>query len=332
MFHRAELFRPKKVSLLVMTSQPRYLPEGGALVEVTCRTIQGRFLLRPSSELEEIVAGVLARAYANYPVDIVAVTCLSNHVHLLLRPETQFLLSMFMGFFKRNVTKEVNRLHGWEGPAWHGRYKAIPVEDRESVQVARFRYLLAQGVKEHLVSRVVDWPGLHFGKTLLRGKTELRGIWINRTAECRARNQRQQLSLEDLREPEVVPLAKLPCWAHLSWSEYRRRVQDLVMEIEATATAERRAQGLHVVGAGKVAKRHPHTRPGTMEKTHAPRFHAESRQSRIDMYRAYGEFLGAYREAANRLKKGVAPYAFPEGCFPPALPYVGVTGLPPDSS
>ena len=34
----------------------RYIPEEGALVEVTCRTLQGRLLLRPSPELNDIAA------------------------------------------------------------------------------------------------------------------------------------------------------------------------------------------------------------------------------------------------------------------------------------
>jgi len=40
----------------------RYLPEGGALVEVTCRTLQGRLLLRPDPELNDIAAGILGRS------------------------------------------------------------------------------------------------------------------------------------------------------------------------------------------------------------------------------------------------------------------------------
>jgi hypothetical protein len=45
-----------------MSRRLRYVPEGGALVEVTCRTVHSRFLLRPSLALNEIVLGVLARA------------------------------------------------------------------------------------------------------------------------------------------------------------------------------------------------------------------------------------------------------------------------------
>jgi hypothetical protein len=48
-------------------------------VEVTCRTIQGRFLLKPSDELREIVIGTLSRAQRLYPVDIHAFVFMSNH-------------------------------------------------------------------------------------------------------------------------------------------------------------------------------------------------------------------------------------------------------------
>jgi hypothetical protein len=57
----------------------RYLPEGGALVEVTCRTLQGRLLLRPDPELNDIAAGILGRSQRLYPVDIVGYVVASNH-------------------------------------------------------------------------------------------------------------------------------------------------------------------------------------------------------------------------------------------------------------
>jgi hypothetical protein len=45
-----------------MSRHLRFVPDGGALVEVTCRTIQGRLLLRPSQQLNDIVLGILGRA------------------------------------------------------------------------------------------------------------------------------------------------------------------------------------------------------------------------------------------------------------------------------
>jgi hypothetical protein len=44
----------------------RFVPEGGALVEVTVRTDQSRMLLRPSHVLNEVVLGVLGRAQRRY--------------------------------------------------------------------------------------------------------------------------------------------------------------------------------------------------------------------------------------------------------------------------
>jgi hypothetical protein len=45
-----------------MARRLRHTPEGGALFDVTCRTIQSRFLLQPGPLLNEIILGALARA------------------------------------------------------------------------------------------------------------------------------------------------------------------------------------------------------------------------------------------------------------------------------
>ncbi|HEX3125850.1 MAG TPA: hypothetical protein VH394_00825, partial [Thermoanaerobaculia bacterium] len=62
----------------------RYVSPGGSLVEVTVRTLQSQYLLRPSPSLNEIVGGVLGRAQALHPVRCHAAVFLSTHFHLLL--------------------------------------------------------------------------------------------------------------------------------------------------------------------------------------------------------------------------------------------------------
>jgi hypothetical protein len=57
----------------------RFIPEDGALVEVTTRCIQSRLLLTPRPLLNEIILGVLARAARLYGVSVVAFCFLSNH-------------------------------------------------------------------------------------------------------------------------------------------------------------------------------------------------------------------------------------------------------------
>jgi REP element-mobilizing transposase RayT len=132
----------------------RYIPDGGALVEVTCRTLQGRLLLRPSPELNDITAGILGRTQRLYPVDIVAFQALSNHYHALLFVKSAKRLAEFAGYLNSNLAREVGRLTGWTGKVWGKRYQAIPISDEEEAQVARLKYVLSHGVKENLEARL----------------------------------------------------------------------------------------------------------------------------------------------------------------------------------
>ena len=47
-----------------------------------------------------------------------------------------------------------------------------------------------------------------------------------------------------------------------------------------------------------------------------------SRRVRQDLYRMDGPFVAAFREAAEQLKAGHQSARFPEGSFPPGLPFV----------
>ena len=57
----------------------RYVPEGGAFVEITINTIQGRYLLRPDwrGRVNELVLGVIGRAQRLYSISIVGISVLS---------------------------------------------------------------------------------------------------------------------------------------------------------------------------------------------------------------------------------------------------------------
>jgi REP element-mobilizing transposase RayT len=99
----------------------RYLPEGGALVEVTCRTLQGRLLLRPDPELNDIAAGILGRSQRLYPVNIVGYVVASNHYHFLVWAEDAKRLSRFVAYFNSNLAREISRKTGWTGKIWDRR-------------------------------------------------------------------------------------------------------------------------------------------------------------------------------------------------------------------
>jgi len=124
----------------------------------------------------------------------------------------------------------------------------------------------------------------------------------------------------------TVELKPLPCLKHLGWGGYIRFVTERVREAEKRAALERELQGIEVVGEGEVRGRDPQTRPNRVKKSPAPPVHAASKKERLAWREAFGMFLLAYREAARLLRQGFKDAPFPEGCFPPGLPFVGDTG------
>jgi hypothetical protein len=291
-------------------------------VEVTSRTLHGRLLLRPSRELNDIIAGALGRAQRRYEVEIVCYVFLSNHYHLLVRVRDARQLAGFVGYLNSKVAREVSRLTGWSGKIWERRYQAILVSEEELAQIERFRYLLSHGCKENLVARLRDWPGVHCVRALLDGEP-LSGHWFDRTSEYEARQRREKPDPLRHATVERVTLSPLPCWEGLSPEAYRRRVSDLVEAIESDAIAERRSSGAHPLGAAAILAQDPESRPSRMIRSPAPPIHAASREVRRRLYEVYASFVAAYRSAAERLRAGDPAPPFPVGCFPPPMPFVG---------
>ncbi len=300
----------------------RYLPEEGALVEVTCRTLQGRLLLRPSPELNDIAAGVLGRAQRLYPVNLVAFSPLSNHYHMIVRPESAKRLARFVGYFNSNLAREISRLTGWTGKIWERRYQAILISDEEEVQAARFRYVCSHGVKENLVARLREWPGLHCVRQIVDGEP-LAGTWFDRTQEYLSRRKGETVDRLRYATPETVTFSPLPCWKHLSPEAYRQRVANMAAEIEEDAAAARKRAGTGPLGAAAILAQDPVSRPKRLKKSPAPLFHAASKAVRHYFYEGFSWFVAAYRTAAEKLQRGDPDPRFPIGSFPPALPFVG---------
>ena len=302
-----------------MPRRLRYVPPG-SLVEITCRTVQGRLLLRPSPILTELTLGVLARAARLYPVEIHGYVFLSNHFHLLLTVESAQRLAAFMNYLNSNLAREAGRQIRWREKFWGRRYQAILVTAEEAAQVDRLRYLLAHGTKEGLVASPLDWPGAHCARALVDG-TPVRGRWHNRTLEFKARRRSLPLDPHAFVEAETVRLAPIPCWSYCDADEYRARIRSLIRDIERSARTEAEASGMGPLGRHALLLQNPHLEPNRIKKGPAPLAHAASAAARRSLRHAYAVFLDAFRAAARSLRAGVLDTAFPAGSFPPALPF-----------
>jgi len=297
-------------------------PNGEYLISQRC--LLGFFLLRPSKRLNGLIAGVIGKAQAMYPVKVIALAFLSNHYHLILSSRDQEVLSAFMNFVSSNIAREAGRLHGWRGKLWARRFDGVAITDEALAQVSRLKYVLSQGVKEGLVASPRHWPGLSAAQALLSGQ-DLKGVWVDRSALYRARQKKAGLQVRpiDFEEKVTVKLSQLPCWADLSPEAYRQRVRELVEAIEKEAAALHAQQGTRPAGRREVLRQSPRYRPEKLKSTPRPLVHAASRAARECFLESYRLFVRAFRAAAERFRAGDLGVEFPLGSFPPAPPFVG---------
>jgi len=286
---------------------------------VTSRCFQGRLLLRPSVQVNEVVGGVLARAVQQSAghVRLHAFTFASNHFHLLVWARGAALAG-FMQYLRANLSRKVGRLVDWSGGFWERRYSAEPVLD-DAALVGRLRYVLAHGVKEGLVEKSAQWPGLTCLAQLL-GPAKRRFHWFNWTKRW-SKRRREDLEAgegrfaEETAEPVELVVEPLPCWKGLGEEERRRAVRGLVEAVESEA----RARETPVLGARAVRAQHPHTRPEQLKRSPRPLGHASTRQALRELREQYRAFVAAFREAATRWMRGDFSAPFPLYSFPPRV-------------
>jgi REP element-mobilizing transposase RayT len=309
---------------------PLRMYEASKIYFVTARCFQGRLLLRPSRETNEVLGGVLARAARLAGVELFAFVFASNHVHLLVRaPEGN--LPRFMQFLLANVSRKIGWLVGWRGAFWERRYSAEPVLDDEAL-FGRVRYILAHGVKEGLVRKCSEWPGLSCFRQMVG--TRLRQFrWFDWTSRWRARTRREARDrMNELwTKAETLTLTPLPSWVEKTESARRRHILRAVaaIESEGAASFER------VLGRSQLFIQNPQSRPNRPARLPRPGCHASRRELRLRFAEGYRAFTSVFRRASERWREGNLDVSFPPGAFRPFIsPSVRVRPLPalaPDS-
>lgn len=312
----------------------RFIPENkdGVLVEVTGRAIGARALLVPAPNprrFNELVVGVMGRALEVSPLELCSAIFSANHYHLLAVVHQQQELSLFMQHLAGNLSKEIGRIRDWRGTLWDSRYAGIVVSDEPEAQWNRLKYSLSHGVKEGLVESPLDWPGVHAARALVHGE-KVEGTWWNRTKEWAARNRGQEVGAHDFATRYRVGFAQLPAFRHLTPEEYQDKIAELVREIEDEG--EEKRDGNPVAGVEKILSQNPYEPPTRRPKrSPKPHFHVASKQAWQDLRKESVTFQAQYAVASEALRSGRRPEAigwFPQGCYPPAFPFVGPPPLP----
>ena len=95
----------------------------------------------------------------------------------------------------------------------------------------------------------------------------------------------------------------------------------MIAGIEAEAAARHCAEGGKPLGSAGILRQDPQDLPASCSRSPAPFVHAASKRARREIRIVYYLFVAAFRAAAERLKLGCKDAVFPDGCFPPPLPF-----------
>ncbi len=150
----------------------------------------------------------------------------------------------------------------------------------------------------------------------------LEGIWRDRSLEYEAHRREQEAGSETFTKRHSLRLDPLPCWRHLPSDEIRRRLTEMVAEIDAESARRLVLGGSAPLGAAAIRNQHPHQRLARGKKSPASAAHAASKAVRKQLKEAYRLFVEAYRQAAVRLRSGNYSVEFPQSCVPPPRPCV----------
>jgi REP element-mobilizing transposase RayT len=279
---------------------------------VSVRCFQGRYLLRPSTETNEVLGGVLSRAVRLHGVELFSFSVISSHIHLVVRAP-RGNLPRFMQYLLANVSKKVGRLVRWRGSFWERRYSAQPILD-DAALLERVRYVLSHGVKEGLVRRCRDWPGLSSLPFLLDGRPRSFS-WYNWTRRASGNSRRARRKLLDSRwaEREELQLTPLPSPSLQSPKAQRAFIRGAVRAIEEQGSRQYQT----VLGRLGVLRQRPHDRPARSKRSPQPLCHT----SIPELFEAFRErlrgFVAAFRRASLRLRAGDLTAVFPEGAIKP---------------
>ena len=303
-------------------SRPLRLFFPGVVYEITSRTLQERFLLRPSEHVRDVTIGIIERGRQLYGVRVHAFNYLSNHYHLMISADTPEQFYGFLSYVNGLVARKVGPINGWRGLFWGGRARIIPILDDVAL-VARLRYVMSQGVKEGLVASVLDWPGASANPGLL-GDMKVRGTWVDQDGLRAARRRRPQTSAKEFTSHPVLELSPIPCWSHLGPEELRARHRQLADEIEEDARVARK--DAPVLGVAAVLATDPHSRPSSPEHRPAPACHTAAEPIRRRYASYYKSHVAEFREQAEKMaafvKRAVATTRdptvprFPPGSMP----------------
>jgi putative transposase len=268
---------------------------------VTRRCTQQQFLLSPDAEINNAIAYCLADAAQRFEIDVLLITVESNHHHTVIF-DRHGRFPEFIEHFHKMVARCVNTARGRRENLWaSGEACVTRLLDYETI-LAKLAYTAGNPVKDLLVERATQWPGL-----------TAYGYLINRKP-LRTRRPRFFFRADRAWPDELTLTFAIPPELGDA-DEVIAELQVLVAALEEETKQLRQRTGARVIGRKAILQQHWRSSPTKVEapRTLRPRF-AGRRPARVEALTEYKEFLAAYRVAFEECRMGNA-CLFPAGTY-----------------
>ena len=257
----------------------------GSFYMLCRRCTQRMFLLRPDPITNETFLYCLIEAAQRHKIEIILSVAMSNHHHTVLF-DRYGTINEFTEHFHKMLAKAMNAHWGrWEN-LWSSEPPCLVRLTDASDVLDKLVYAATNPVKDGLVERVHQWPGVNGLSALLNRRPLV------------ARRPRQFFRAGG-EMPEYVELELVIPPELGDAEEVRRQLRELVEAEEDRLAAERRKTGQRVLGRRAVLRQSWRDCPTSVEARRVlrPRVAAGNTWRRLEAHRRCKAFQSAYRAA-----------------------------------
>ena len=229
---------------------------------------------------------------------------MSNHLHLCVL-DTTGQLSRFMQVFLSRLAKDLNSLDGLHGAVFESRFSAIPVVDVDAF-VQRIAYVVTNPVAAGLVGRWQDWTGI------IGWAGQFEPVTVRQIRETRHRRRLTGIvpkGMARARSSERAATLRMGTWEGLNQAAIRAAIDERQRQLRKDVRT--------VVGMRAVLTRSPLHRPNRSKRSPAPRCFATCLKAKRSFFRAWTDFLNAFRMASEAFRAGNVDAVFPPNSHRP---------------
>lgn len=306
---RCFLFTPnhnKKDPLLDAASSPRSLKPGNDLI--------------PTSSIINIIGAATGRALANYSIQIHAIECNSNHIHIVFSV-TEEQLDHVVPFFRQllsAIARKVNCVWDREGTVFC-RSRMHPCLDDESA-TQKVLYAMTNPAKDNLIEKSANSPFFTTYHHQAKGRP-LKYWYIDYNAYHTAGGQRKKShKIKDYFRWVTWHTTPLPAQKEMTDSQSQTFFRKQVRTLESKFAQDRKENGKLVMGFRKLKKTDPRDRPKDPKtSSEEPLCHCCDDEARQEYKQSWREFMDQFIPASADYRDGMTQREFPNGSFKPPI-------------